>query len=87
MAKIRLAFDPDRVTIGDLVKMEEGIESATEMRDFLMKFLVDEEGKAIKGKKAIALLNKLTVSEVLDSISSLSEMAKDEILPPPQGGD
>lgn len=86
MAKIRLAFDPERVTIGDLVKMEEGIESATDMRDFLTKFLVDEEGKAITGKKAITILDKLTVSEVLDSIGQLSEMAKDEIVPPPQGG-
>ena len=86
MAKIRLAFDPERVTIGDLVKMEEGIESALEMRTFLTKFLVDEKGKAITDKKAIEMLNKLTVSEVLDSISSLSEMAKDEIVPPPQGG-
>jgi len=86
MAKIRLAFDPERVTIGDLVKMEEGIESATEMRDFLTKFLVDEAGKAIKGKKATAMLNKLTVSEVLASIGQLSDMAKDEIVPPPSGG-
>jgi len=86
MANIRLAFDPERVTIGDLVRMEEGIGSALEMRTFLEKFLVDEAGKAITGKKAIAMLNKLTVSEVLDSISKLSEMAKDEIVPPPQGG-
>lgn len=86
MANIRLKFDPDRVTIGDLVKMEEGIGSALEMRDFLAKFLIDKEGKAIKGKKAVTLLNKLTISEVLDSISQLSEMAKDEIVPPPQGG-
>lgn len=86
MAKIRLAFDPDRVTIGDLVHMEEGIETAAEMQTFLTKFVVDEEGKAIKGKKAIDIINKLTISEVLDSIDQLSDMAKDEIVPPPQGG-
>jgi len=28
----------------------------------------------------------MTVSEVISSIKALSEMAKDEIVPPPQGG-
>ena len=86
MANIRLAFDPERVTIGDLVHMESGIETASEMQMFLTKFLVDEDGKAIKGKKAVEIINKLTISEVLDSIAQLSEMAKDEIVPPSQGG-
>ena len=86
MAKIRLKFDPDQVTIGDLVKIEQGDASALEMRDFLIKFLVDKEYKAITGKRAIAIINKMTISEVLDSVGKLGEMVKDEAVPPPQGG-
>lgn len=86
MAKIKLAFDPDRVTIGDLCEMEEGIKSAVDMRKFVIKFLVNKEGKAVTGKKAISIVNKMTVSEVLDSVNKLSKMAKDEIVPPPSGG-
>ena len=86
MAKIRLKFDPDRVTIGDLVKIEEGDASASEMREFLIKFLVDERDKPIKGKRAIAIINKMTISEVLNEVGKLGEMVKDEAVPPPQGG-
>ena len=86
MAKIKLEFNPDRVTIGDLVRMEEGIKKAAEMREFLLMFLVNDSGRPVKGKKAIALINSMTVSEVLDSIAKLSDMAKDEIVPPPSGG-
>ncbi len=86
MANIKLEFDPDRVTIGDLVRMEEGIDTAAEMREFLLMFLVNENDKPVKGKKAIDLINNMTVSEVLDSIAKLSDMAKDEIVPPQSGG-
>ena len=86
MAKIKLEFDPDRVTIGDLVRMEEGIDTAAEMREFLLMFLVNDNGRPVKGKKAIDLINNMTVSEVLDSIAKLSDMAKDEIVPPQSGG-
>lgn len=86
MAKIRLEFDPDRVTIGDLVQMEEGFKTAKEMRTMLLKFVVDEAGKKITGKRAISVLNNLTVNEVIDSINKLGEMAKEEIVPPSQGG-
>ena len=86
MAKIRLEFNPDRVTIGDLVELEQGFSTALEMRTLLLKFVVDEMGKVVKGKQAIAMLNKLTVSEVIASIVKLGEIAKDEIVPPPSGG-
>ena len=86
MATIRLEFDPDRVTIGDLVKMEEGIETASDMRNFLIKFVVDEDGNVPGKKKALAMIDKMTVSEITDSIGKLGEMAKDEIVPPTSGG-
>lgn len=86
MATIRLEFDADRVTIGDLVKMEEGIETASEMREFLTKFVVDEDGNVPGKKKALDIINQLTISEITDSIDKLGEMAKDELVPPTSGG-
>ena len=87
MANIRFKFDPDRVTIGDLVNIERGDASALELRTFLIKFLIDERDKPIEGKRAIAIINKMTISEVLGAVGKLGEMVRDEAVPPPQGGD
>lgn len=86
MAKIRLMFDPDRVTVGDLVEMEQGIESPIKLRDFLVRFLVNDKGEPIAGKKALDTINALTLSELLEAVDQFSATAQDQLVPPPQGG-
>jgi len=85
MANIRLVFDGDRVTIGDLVAFEEGLDTAKEMRDMLLKFVVDEDGNTPGKKKATELINAMTVNEMVAAVAQLGEMAQDELVPPPQG--
>jgi len=63
--KIRLKIDPDRITIDDLIAIEDGSIKTRAVRDLIARFIVDERGEFLEDEEAKKLVGKLTLTELL----------------------
>ena len=89
MQKLILKVDFDRLTLDDLVSVEEGDLSARFVRSILARFATDPEGELLPEDQAIKVAGKLTVNEaqaaVEDFAAKVKEIREDKI-PPTNGG-
>ena len=84
MATIKIALDPERLTVNDLVELEGGNLSIRTMRDLLARFVVDAQGKYLEheeGVKVIGQLNMTELKEVTAQISKEVERLQEELSP------
>lgn len=64
--KLRLRLDADRMTVDDLVAIEEGTKTARQVRAFISRFVVDANGEYIDPKEAEALVGRLSLAQLRD---------------------
>ncbi len=84
MASIAFKVDLNRLTIDDLIAIEEG-EGTRRIRDVLARFAVNGTGEFMEEEPAQAAVGKLTIKEFsglqADLISQM-KAAQEEVVPP-----
>ncbi len=85
MPKLRLKIDPDRITIDELMAIEEGNARVRSSRDLIARFIVDENGAFVEEKEARAIVGKLTLTQLMDVGKDLGTKIKElmEAMVPP----
>ena len=78
MAELHIDFSPERLTLDMLIEMEEaeassGRPSARFLRDFFAGFVVDEDGGAVDVEEARALVGKMNMAQLNETMERLSE--------------
>lgn len=76
--KITLEFDQERLTLGDLLKLEEETSVRSKM-DVLCKFVKNGTGDFLEPKAGFEALKELTISDLNNAAEQFKEAA--------QGGD
>jgi len=72
---IRFQVDPDRLTLDDLIALEEESQSPRFIRDFMARFVVDDKGEYLEEGAAQKIVGALTLSE----LSGAAEQFKDAV--------
>lgn len=74
MDTIKFKIDPDRMTFGDLIAMEDS-KSATwkERRDLLARHMVDTDGNYLEIDKARDTLSGLTIAQLTGTVDSFTK--------------
>lgn len=81
MARIKIIIDPNQIRIRDLRKMTSASVDWDFIAEFIARFAVDEEGKPLGSKDAIALVDDLTIAEANEIISQAAEAVSNSALP------
>jgi len=71
---MKLRVDLNLVTLEDLFKLE--TPDLRFLRDFLAKFVIDDDGNFVSEEEAKELLNKLSVSEFVRLVKQMTEEVK-----------
>ena len=71
--KIRFQVDPERLTLNDLIDLEEQNQSPRFMRDFLAKFAVDDKGEYLPDDMAQEMVGCLTLAELAQTVQDFSK--------------
>ena len=74
MDKITLQIDPERITLNQLIQMEEGL-SNRQSRDLLANFVLDGE-KYMEPEKAQELIGNLNLTQLRDVTKQFVEDCK-----------
>lgn len=86
MAELRLEVDTGRLTVDDVIALEEGaIEGMREMRDFVARFVVAADGEPIDVEDSQAFIGGLSLAELeqaLDGIGMAYESIKESAVNP-----
>ena len=92
MSKIELSINPDRMTLDDLIMMDElsaGKVPAKQLKDFVSRFLIGEDGKYLPHEEAYTLAGKLTMTELRQASEAMSNKVKElqaTAIPPATSG-
>ena len=81
---IRFQVDTDRLTLNDLVALEDENQSPRFMRDFLARFVVDDKGEYLEDDEAQQAVGNLTLSELMETVEQFGEAVEglqDKIVP------
>lgn len=72
---IHFKIDPNRMTLGDRIALEESAEGMTsrQQRDILARHLVDEEGEFLEFEASCRILNALTMTQLNDTVAKFFE--------------
>lgn len=75
---IKFKIDPDRITLGDEIAMEER-ENLTkkQLRDLLARHMVDDAGNFVDFKRGQALAEGLTQTQQIDAIGKFAQAVED----------
>lgn len=87
--KVELRIDENRITLDDLIRLEEGDTSIRFMRDLFSRFLVDENGEYLPDEEAIRTMGALYLNDLLqvkDEFIRFVNGLKERAVPPEQGG-
>ncbi len=92
--EIRFKIDPDRMTLGDRIALEEQQLDGkpirwSELRDLLAHNMTAEDGQFLKYRKACELLSPLTDNQlagVADKFWSAIQELNNSLVPPAPGG-
>jgi hypothetical protein len=87
--KVQLKIDENRITLDDLIKLEEGETSIRFMRDLFSRFLVDENGEYLPDEEAIRAMGALYLNDLLQVKEKFIQFVnglKERAVPPEQGG-
>lgn len=80
--KVRFHMSGDSVTVDDLIALEEG--TMSERKSVFAKLLVTPQGNTLyakKPEKALALIGKLTLSQLNAAAEELIEIASNSTVP------
>lgn len=93
--KFNLSVDPEQLTVDDLIFFEENtrdLASATlriaTLKKVLARFVCDENGKCLDNDAAEKAVGGLTISELKQSVSALTDAmkrVKEQAVPPTNG--
>lgn len=86
---IRLKIDENRLTLDDLIRLEEGDTGMRFMRDLFARFVTDEGGEYLTELEARKAMGGLTIGEVMqvkDQFMSFMDGMKERAVPPGLGG-
>ena len=90
MADIRLQLDPDRMTWGDLIALDEWTDlSERARRDALARFLVDAHDEPLDEEEARATLGALPltqIAQVKDALGDAIRRFREGTVPSPSSG-
>lgn len=75
--KITLKVDPERITVDDLIAIEEGTKKVRLARDLVAKFVIDEDGNFLSDEAGKAFVGKLSVSELMKVATQLAEQVQE----------
>ena len=81
---IKFQVDADRLTLNDLIALEEENSSPRFQRDFLARFVVDNKGKYIEEETARQMVGNLSMTELvkaLEGFQAAAEKLQDNIVP------
>ena len=87
--EIQLKLNADRLTLDELVDLESGSYSATFMRNFLSRFVIDENGEFMAENEARKIVGKLTLTQLQTVVNDFTESIKGlqaAAVPPESGG-
>lgn len=78
MADIKLVFDESRVTIGDLMDLEEAQEenSVRQMANIFARFVQNGSGEPMPEDEALAELRKFTLVDLNEAVEQFREAAQ-----------
>ena len=83
--KVLMKIDPERITVDDLIAIEEGITKTRAARDLLARFVTDESGNFLEEAEAKAFIGKLNVSNLAQLATELQASVKElqnKLVPP-----
>ena len=66
--KVTFKIDADRLTLNDLIALEEENTSPRFQRDFLARFAVDKDGNYLDENEARELIGNLTFGELINTM-------------------
>ena len=77
MPKLNLTIDADRLTVDDLIAIDEGMTAKPRwVRDLLARFVVDDAGAFIEYEDAKRQIGKLTIPELNTAMEQFSQTVK-----------
>ena len=81
---IKLKISTKTLTIGDVIRAEEGFANNRQIVEFLARFVVDDDGAPVSPDEALNLIMSLPVSELPDLVSQFQAaigVAQDSAVP------
>lgn len=84
MAKLQFQVDAERITLGELIDVQDGQLAA--MRDMLAHCLVREDGTYVEYAAAQRVIGDLKLSEVRDTVNQFMEQLQAGAVNPPKDG-
>lgn len=82
MDKLLLKVDLDRLTLDDMIALDEGNASPQFLRDFLSHFMIDDKGKFLPEEKAIKQAGQLSMSDVKRAVDQFGKEVGDQAINP-----
>lgn len=78
MADVRLVFDEEHVTIGDLMDLEDAQEdnSVRKMAGIFARFLQNGSGQPMPEDEALAALREFTLADLNEAVNAFREAAQ-----------
>lgn len=64
--KIRLKVDPDRITVDDVIALEDGNVKTRAARDLIAKFVVDETEQYLSDEEARKVIGRLSLAQLME---------------------
>ena len=83
--ELRLQVDPDRITLDDLIAVEESTSSGKSMRDLLCRFAVNGTDQPLELVEARKIVGAMTIRQVRDALGQFSQAMQQlrEVAVPP----
>ncbi len=70
---MKLKVELDRLTLDDIIAIQNNELSARDVRDLLAKFAADDNGDYLPEDEAIKAVGKLTLSDLSDVVADLAQ--------------
>jgi len=70
--EIKFQVDPDRLTLNDLIELEDGAASPRFQRDFLARFVLNGDGY-MEENEAKELIGNLSLADLVKTMEQFSE--------------
>ena len=80
--KLFLKVDLDRLTLDDMIALDEGNASPRFLREFLSHCMIDEKGSFLPSEEAMAQAGQLSMSDVKRAVEQFSKEVDTESINP-----
>ena len=89
MVNIRFEVDKDKITLGDMMMLEDAMEGrrqANALASLMARFMVDDNSVSLKEADAMAIVKKMTIAQVNEAMRQFSEVVNNAAVPPSSAG-